>query len=133
MPDIDVSDLLLDPDFAEALTIQRRAQTLLKGRASVSPVTISPAPYGVVIPQNDAPMLRGPDQQTLPQLIQVHTQFRLRGPSKDPATGDAYQPDLIIWQGTTFVVNKVQNFSRFGAGFIQADCSSINQTDTAAS
>jgi hypothetical protein len=129
MPDLDVSDVLLDPDFAEQLAIQRRTQTMVKGRPSMTTATISPAPWGAVIPQNDVPMQRGPNQQHLPRLLQVHTQFRLRGASKDPDTGADLPPDLIVWNGDTFIVNKVQDFSRFGAGFIQADCSSTDPTD----
>lgn len=123
MPDLDVSDLLLDPDFAGFLTIQRRAEVLVKGRPSGTPGTISPQPVGVIIPQNDSPMVRGPDQQNLPRLIQVHTPFRLRGAS----TG--YEPDLVIYLGAPYVVNKVQDFSPYGAGFIQADCSSQAATE----
>lgn len=123
MPDIDVSDVLLDPEFCEVLTVQRRAESLLKGRSTLTVTTISPAPVGVVIPQNDSPMVRGPDQQSLPRLIQVHTPFRLRGIS----TG--FQPDLITWKGAPYVVNKVQDFSSYGQGFIQADCSSEASTE----
>lgn len=132
MPAIDVSDVLLDPDFCEPLTIIRRAQTVSnKGRSTSTEVTIDPAPVGVVLPQADQPLVRGPDQANLPRLIQVHTPFRLRSASKDPDTGDVYQPDIIIWQGDRFVVNKVQSFSAYGAGFIQADCSSQDQTEAA--
>lgn len=123
MPLINVTDILLDSDFCELLTVQRRAESLVKGRSTLAVTTISPAPVGVVIPQNDSPMVRGPDQQNLPQLIQVHTPFRLRGAS----TG--YQPDLIVWNGASYVVNKVQNFSHYGGGFIQADCSSMASTE----
>lgn len=125
MPDIDVSDILLDPDFCELLTVTRRAETMVKGRSTTTPTTISPQPVGVVIPQNDSPMMRGPDQQNLPRLIQVHTPFRLRGASA------GYQPDLITWKGADYVVNKVQDFSSYGGGFIQADCSSVASTEPA--
>lgn len=129
MPNLDVSDVLLDPDFAETLTVTRRTVTLVKGRATFTSSTVSPAPIGVVIPQSDVPMQRGPDQQHLPRLFQVHTPYRLRGPSKDPVTGNDLPPDLIIWNGDTLVVNKVQDFSHFGPGFIQADCSSTDAID----
>lgn len=134
MPTLDVTDVLLDPDFCETLTVIRRQEgPLVKGRPSITETTISPAPVGVVLAQSDAPIQRGPDQQNLPRLIQVHTPFRLRGPSKDPVSGAIYQPDIIVWGGDRFVVNKVQDFSRFGRGFIQADCSSQDLIDVAAS
>lgn len=120
MPMLDVSAVLLDPMFCELLTVQRRAETVgANGRSTLATITISPAPVGVVIPQNDLPLQRGPDQQTLPRLLQVHTPFRLRSASP------GYQPDLIIWNGDAFVVNRIQDFSRYGGGFIQADCSAL--------
>lgn len=128
MPDLDVSDLLLDPDFAEELTIKRRVVAVgQNGRQTVTPTVVDPKPWGVVLPQNDAPMMRGPDQQTLPALLQVHTQFRLRGPALDGNTD--YQPDIVVWNGADFVVNKVHPFSKYGSGFVVADCSSMNPTD----
>lgn len=128
MPQLDVTDVLLDPDFCEVLTVKRRTQTMLKGRPQITTVDVDPAPVGVVLPQNDAPLQRGPDQQHLPRLYQVHTPFRLRSASKDP-TGADLPPDLIIWNGDTLVVNKVQDFSHYGAGWVQADCSSMDPVD----
>lgn len=129
MPDIDMTDVILDPDFAELLTVKRRTATMTKGRPVFTTTTVSPAPVGVVLPQSDAPLQRGPDQQNLPRLYQVHTPFRLRSASKDPATGADLPPDLLIWNGDTLLVNKVHDFSHFGAGFIQADCSSTDPID----
>lgn len=129
MPMLDVMDVLLDPDFCEELTIQRRQQgTDAKGRAALTVTTIDPKPFGVVEPVADQPMVRGPDQQNLPRLLSVHTPFRLRGPSRDGAGVD-FQPDLIIWNGDPYVVNKVQDYSHYGAGWVQADCSSEAATE----
>jgi galactose-6-phosphate isomerase len=128
MPDLDVSDLLTDPDFAEELTIIRRAVTInTHGRQQVAETTISPKPWGVVLPQSDQPLQRGPDQQSLPMLLQVHTKFRLR--SASIVGTQEYQPDLLIWNGSRFLVNRVYPFSHFGQGFIVADCSSMTTTE----
>lgn len=130
MPALDVSDLILDPDFCEVLTIYRREQVMDSlGRATVTPVLIAPAPYGVVEPQDDQPLQRGPEQQNLPQLLEVHTQFRLRSASLDPATSKLYQPDVIVWNGDQFLVNRVINWSKYGRGFIRAACSSVDPID----
>lgn len=118
MPDLDVSDVLLDPDFAQALTIKRRTETVgTNGRSSVVFTTVSPAPYGVILPQNDAPLVRGPDQQHLPALISVHTPYRLR------SVAPGAQPDIVVWNGADYVVDKVYPFGDFGSGFVAAECS----------
>jgi galactose-6-phosphate isomerase len=131
MPDLDVTDIILDPDFCETLIVKRREENLVKGRSTLTVTVIDPAPVGVVLPVDDQPLVRGPDQQNLPRLLEVHTPFRLRGAAKDPGTGKQYQPDIITWNGDDFVVNKVQDYSRFGQGFIQADCSSVDSIDNA--
>jgi hypothetical protein len=125
MPDIDVSDLLFDPDVVECggVTVQRRQEIVdSHGRLTLQIATFSNV-IASVIPIADAPMIRGPEQQTLPQLIEVHTTFRLQG------IASGFQPDIVVWNGTPFVVNKVQNFSKYGGGFVQADCSSISNID----
>lgn len=130
MPFLDVSDVTMDPDFAEQLVIYRRAQVInTKGRPTITPVLITPAPIGVVLAQDDLPLQRGTDQQNLPQLLEVHTPFRLRSASKDPAGGQLYLPDVLIWNSTTFLINRVYNFSHFGFGFIRAACSSTDAID----
>lgn len=123
MPDIDLTDLLSDPDFAESLTIMRRRQIIdpVTGISSAQSNLVLPRPIGVVIPQADLPIQRGPDQQALPRLLQVHTKFRLR--SAAIADGRTYLPDFIVWNGDNFYVNRVYDYSHFGRGFIQADCS----------
>lgn len=124
MPNLDLTDLTFDPDFAERLMVVRRFEDVGdNGRLQTQDQLVRPKPFGVVFPQADAPMLRGPDQQSLPRLIQIHTKFRLRGPSTD------WQPDKIYWNGGWYVVNKVQDYSSFGRGFIQADASATDSTE----
>lgn len=122
MPDLDVSDILLDPDFCEALTIIRRAITLVKGRQQTTPQTISPAPFGVVTSLSGE-LIRVADQQNMPTTIVVHTPFRLRGVSV------GFEPDLVVWNGDNYVATAVDNYSHFGGGFIAATCTSQNSQD----
>jgi hypothetical protein len=121
-PEIDVSDLLLDPDFVETIQLLRRAEVIgANGRMTTT--NTSHNIIASVQPQTDQPMIRGPDQQNLPQLIAVITKFRLRGISP------GFQPDLVLWNDTTFVVNKVYNWSHYGAGFVKGECSSMDHLD----
>lgn len=130
MPALDVSDITLDPDFAEALTLYRREQVISsKGRVTPTLVLVTPTPYGVVLAQDDLPLQRGPDQQNLPQLLEVHTPFRIRSATKDPATGKIYQPDVLVWNGDNFLCTRTYNFSHFGRGFIRAVFASTDAID----
>jgi hypothetical protein len=124
MPNLDLTDLTFDPDFAERLMVVRRFQDVGdNGVASTQDQLIRPKPFGVVIPQADAGLVRGPDQQNLPRLIQIHTAYRLRSISDD------WSADKLWWKGGWYEVNKIQDFSSFGRGIIQADASSISSTE----
>ena len=130
MPELDVSSVILDPMFCEALAIYRRVQTISnKGVTVVTQTQVRPVPYGVVLPMEDSPLLRTPEYQNLPQQLEVHTQYRLRSASQNAAGTEQYQPDYILWNGDWFLVNKISNFSRFGRGFICAYCSSTDPID----
>lgn len=131
MPLLDVSDIVLDPDFAEQLTIYRRTQNIdAFGISRPISTLVSPAPYGVVLAQDASPLARKEDFQDLEKMIEVHTRFRLRSASVD-SMGVAYQPDFVVWKGNEFLVVAVYDFSNFGVGFIRALCNSVDPTDNA--
>lgn len=128
MPDLDVSELLSDPDFAEFLTVERRTEMVgANGRARKVPTIITPKPVGVVLPVDTAiggnAMERNPDEQHRGAALEIHTRFRLRG----PAPGG--EPDVIIRDGNRFVVTIVNDYSRFGRGFMKIECSSMESID----
>ncbi len=128
MPLLDVSEILSDPDFSEQLTIYRRLQNIdQKGRPNMTPVLVTPQPWGIVEPQDDSPLERKEDFQDLPQLIEIHSQFRLRSAGKD--AGVEYQPDVVVWNSTQFLVVRVINWSKYGAGFIRSLCTSTDSID----
>ena len=125
MPLLDVSDILSDPMIGgEVLTIQRRAETVdQKGRSQVAPITVTPAPVGNVQPASGGVLVRNAAGQYLPKVIEVFTVFRLR--SESPA----FQPDTVIWNGNPYVVKLVDDWSRYGAGYIRAECEAMDMVD----
>lgn len=132
MPFLDVSDVLLDPMFCEELTIYRRLQAVSnKGRASTTDTLVSPKPYGVVLPVDAGDLERAPDDQYGPKVLEIHSPFRFRSASTNAAGSQQYQPDRITWNGGTYLCLKVHDFSRYGAGFTQADFASCDPIDVA--
>jgi hypothetical protein len=51
------------------------------------------------------------------------TKFRLQGPSL------GFQPDTVIWRGNEFIVRAIDDYSAYGAGFVQALASSVEVLD----
>ncbi|MGY0790957.1 phage head completion protein [Azospirillum argentinense] len=129
MATIDMSGLMLDPLLAGTpFTVIRRAETVNEfGETVIGTETIGPV-YGSISPTGDNSLVRQDAFQAGAKTIKVITAFRLRGPSKDE-TG-SYQPDLILWAGTHYIVRDLKDWTAFGGGFVEADCSSIDFVDS---
>ncbi|TWA71915.1 hypothetical protein FBZ84_101181 [Azospirillum baldaniorum] len=129
MASIDLSGLTLSTYIAgtEFAVIRRQEAVGGDGFSTVTPETIGPV-YGSISPTGDNSLVRQQDFQTGAKTIKVITAFRLRGPSKE--AGASYQPDLILWGGDHYVVRDLKDWTAFGAGFVEADCSSTDFIDS---
>lgn len=117
MPLLDVSDILLDPDFADlALTVTRNAQTIGdNGRATVSQRSQR---FGGVVTQDAGTVFeRFPDAARISGAILIHSTFKLR------AAGQEYDADIVTdATGAKYTVKAIRDYSRYGAGFVVALC-----------
>jgi hypothetical protein len=131
MPDIDVSDLTLDSDIAgESFSVIRRQETVGANGASTLEATTLPAAgdppiVGAIFPSGDNSLVREEAYQTQAEALTVITQFRLRGASKD-ANGNSFQPDIVVWNGGNYLVKSIKPWTSYGAGFIEAECTSYD-------
>ncbi|MDV7389209.1 hypothetical protein R4446_16300 [Acinetobacter baumannii] len=116
MAQLDVSDVLLDPDFIETRIICKRTEVIV-GNNGRSQETITTTPFnGVVTTNNGLNMDRRPDGTLIKGAINIHTQFAL-------TSGDAKtKADEITWKGKTYIVAQVLNNLHYGQGFIKAIC-----------
>ncbi|WP_186257797.1 hypothetical protein [Burkholderia gladioli] len=115
---LDVTDVLLDPDFMNlGLICNRMTQTTdERGRATNTPVAIQ---FAAVVTSDSGDILhRNADGSRIVGSITLHTPFRLRDGGPDQ-TADA---DEIVWQGATYTVVNVNDYSHFGRGFVCATC-----------
>lgn len=133
MPLLDVSELLFDPAFVETVTVLRREQVMVNGRATTT-ITTFPDIVASVQPKDTAiggnVIERAPDGQWRGSNLNIYTKFRLRGVSED-ATGTQYQPDIVIWNGDQFLVALTNDWSHYGAGFMHAELESMEAVDYA--
>lgn len=125
MADIDVSEVLFDPDLADLFDVVRREEIVgdngrpvIKERRHLSIV-------GVITAQSPADLLRRDDGQMMPRKYSLVTVFRLQGP------GRGHQPDDIWLDGQRFTVTEVLPYSRFGSGFVEAIITSMNASNPA--
>ncbi len=117
MPLLDVSDILLDPDFADTITVYRQAESLSDQGRAVRTQTTFPNVVAVITPDMWSTLQRAAEGSNVSETITVITQFRLT------SSTDGYDADEILWNGKRYVVVAVGDCSRYGAGFVEASAS----------
>ena len=119
MPLLDVSDVLADPDFATVFDVLRNATATSQGKTVLTPTTFSNI-IGVVTPATSNELQRMPDTERMAGSITIRTVFRL-------TSGDAENTaDIITWRGRQYTVESLQDWSEFGAGYVEALASALS-------
>ncbi|HET6804880.1 MAG TPA: hypothetical protein VFH59_05485 [Frateuria sp.] len=114
MPLLDVSEVLLDPDFADSLVCTRQSQTVGNDGMAVNTTTDTDF-VGVVTAASGNNLVRTPEGAYTKGDICIITTYRLRA----SATGDG-MADVVTWNGTRYTVTQVNDYSRYGSGFVWA-------------
>ena len=116
MPDLDVSDVLSDPLFADSAIVIRTAVSVdqATGRTVKAPVE---TPISIVVTSDKGQNLRRtPDAAISTGSIIVHSVFRFT------EGGNGVDADVLRWNGQDWTVVTVDDYSRYGAGFTAATC-----------
>lgn len=114
---LDVSEILLDPDFMDTgLTCKRSIQDIGdNGRATN---TVASIPFAGVVTSDKGDLLeRVVTGERVTGSITIHTPFALTD-----GAGDSSISDIVTWQGRDYTVSNVNNYSHFGRGFVAATC-----------
>ena len=116
MPNLDVSDVLLDPDFMSKGVVCTRTAVIIGGNGR-SQTTVTTHTFNAVVTSNDGFKLdRKPDGTVIKGAINIHTRFVLN-------EGDeGHQADEIKWQGRDYIVSQTLPNLQYGRGFIKAIC-----------
>ena len=119
MPLLDVTDVLTDIDFVDTSLVCQRITSAVNesGLAVQTPVTKSFS--GVVTSDSGELLNRIAVGEYARGSISVITKFRLRD------AGPGYTADIVAWNGRTYTVTTVNDYSTYGAGFIEAICELI--------
>lgn len=129
MPDIDVTEILSDSDIAGVPFVVVRREEVVNVHGESELVETRIDAVGSVQPTGDNSLVREEAYQTQAKTLKVVTTFLLRGESK--AAGRSYQPDLVLWQGDYYLVRTVEDYSQYGAGMVDAECTSVDHVDDA--
>ena len=113
----------------DRFTVIRRRETVDSyGRSQTT--TIRYWAVGSIAPSGDNTLSRAEEYQTQGNTITVITRFLLRGPSKDAGSRN-YQPDIIEFDDSHYIVVTLSDYARYGAGLVSAECVSIDFIDQA--
>lgn len=116
MPLLDVTDVLLDPDFLDTSpVVQRNAQTVGDDGMAVNTTTEIPF-AGVITSLNGAVLQRVAEGSRIADTITIHTPFKLI------AGQPGFDADIVVWDGVHWTVTNVNSYSQYGRGFVAATC-----------
>lgn len=115
MAQIDVSDLLLDPDFIDNLTLIHRTASVSSSGHTVL-VESSQVTVGSVQPANGQQIMR------LPEALQSSDVRAFYIKAVIQSDGSAQYPDVILFQGGRYLIKQVEQWLNFGAGWNMGIC-----------
>jgi len=112
MADLDVTDVLDDPDFKTRFTVRRVRSGMVDGYTVENP--LDPVETeGVVSPASGSKLYRKPDGEMSVADISIITKFPL-------TSGDStYAADIVVVKGVRYAIINSNPYS-FGVGFVQA-------------
>jgi hypothetical protein len=123
MATLDVAWVTQVPEFVDAFQVVRRPETVSQhGRTETGAATITA--FGTLYPTGDNELVRQEDYTRAAKTLTVVTPFRLR------MSAPGFQPDFVLWRGGTYVVRNVRDYSQYGQGFVEAECSTLDAQDT---
>jgi len=127
MPLLDVTEVLLDPDFVDfSLVCRRQIQTTDDDNFPIN--TPQEIPFsGVVTVDRSLEARRMAAGQNINGAILIVTQFRLTQGCKNATDGPNLDADLVVYNGGLYRVTFVDPYTRYGAGFVQAHCELVGQ------
>lgn len=126
MPTVDVNDVF-GPDVCDTIVVVRRSQTMVKGRAVITEKNLGSV-QAVIGPIGPDDLQRLPEGEYFNKAIQIITPFRLQGVAKDELGNDML-PDHVLWHGSVYVIQTLDDFAGYGRGFISATATSISTVD----
>jgi len=125
MPTLDVADAF-DPSFMDSFIVIRRTEAVNQyGRVVTTEQRFNST--GVVTATGPDDLQRLPEMQYMNKAITIYTRFKIQGPS------DGYQADFILWHGSHFIVQTLDDYSGYinEQGFVTVNCTSIENLDPA--
>jgi signal peptidase I len=116
MPTLDVTDILFDPDFCDdSLTVKRRVTSVDEDGFPTTVDTVTPFSAVVTVDRSVEAQLRMSGQTVTGTILVITTERLIAG-----ETGRI--GDIVTYQNREYLVKSVDDYTAYGAGFVQAHC-----------
>lgn len=120
MANIDVSELLVDPDFVDPVTILRTEITMTQDGTYTETIQTITGVLMSVQPASGQTLMIVPEDQRVDGMLEVWTQFALR--ESNPDADPVQKPDRIVWKGRTLLLTKLDSWQNYGNGYSHGVC-----------
>ncbi|WP_314143268.1 head-tail adaptor [Buttiauxella noackiae] len=128
MPLLDVSEVLLDPDFMDDSLVCHRQVQVMDGD-NFAQNTVQDIPFtGVVTVDRALEARRMMSGQNIAGAILIVTTFRLTQGTRINGSSPAFDADIVTYDGYDYRVTFVDPYKRYGAGFVQAHCELVEES-----
>lgn len=107
---INVSEIVVDPDFVQPFTYIRRKITWVNGRKTVTETSYSAE--GTIIPEDSKNMDNTPQGVLITGSIRIWTHTNLLTTSKENSSD--YLSDIVLYKGERYLVNNDRNLTEYG-------------------
>lgn len=121
-PQLDVNVVLYSPMFMDSFQVVRRTSGVDEsGRTTVVEQTLTVT--GVIHEWGNNAQERPKDYAAGQKGITIYTPFRLLQQS------DGFLPDLVLYQNDDFLVTGIEDWTRYGRGYVRAYAQSQDLQD----
>lgn len=123
--------MLSDPQFTDRFAVVQRIQSVNNfGEVSTQNTTTHNV-LGVVTPAKPADLRRRDDMQYGQRNIVIFTKALLNTAAMQLNTvpPTQRQPDLLLWNGDTFMLVQVLPWNRYGPGWVRVVATSVDRID----
>lgn len=119
MPQLDVTDVVLDPEFVTLGLICKR-NAVMTGNDGIAVQTQTTKTFvGVVTNDRGDVLRRLAKGEHIEGSIVIHSRYPLRAGSA------GYSADIVTWMGNDYTVTALADYSSYGRGFTVANCTLI--------
>lgn len=126
MPILDVSDAF-DASFWDEFALHRRVETVGNDGFATTEDNATRPYYGVIAAASPNDLQRLPEADVALKSITIVTKTRLQLASRNDADPTkTIKADVVEWAGDFYQVVHVDDYSRYGAGFIWALAQAID-------